>query len=118
MIEDEIVFERVIMQPMTTGSAVIADSGRMDQISEQHRQMAALDMETYGVYKASELANPRRPLFFGAKTVMDVGDQRKSDTYQEYGSIVSAGFVVGATVSAPSRARNRHRKCPLTSAYD
>ncbi|MBU1334414.1 MAG: hypothetical protein KJ944_21345 [Alphaproteobacteria bacterium] len=93
LIEDKIVFEKVIMQPMATGSAVIADSGRMDQIAEQHRQMAALDMEMYGVYKAAELGNPR-PLFFGAKTVVDVGDQRKSDTYQEYGSIVSARFVV------------------------
>lgn len=93
LIEDKVIFEKVIMQPMATGSAVIADSSRMEQVAEQHRQVAALDMEMYGVYKASELANPR-PMFFGAKTVVDVGDARKSDVYQEYGSIISARFVV------------------------
>ncbi|KRA98152.1 hypothetical protein ASD83_13970 [Devosia sp. Root685] len=95
LIEDKALFEKIILQPMATGSAVVADKNRMEEITAQHRQMAALDMEMYGVYKAAEFASPR-PIFFGAKTVVDVGDEKKSDTFQEYGSIVSARFLVRA----------------------
>lgn len=87
--------------------------------TEQHRQIAASDMEKHGVYNASEFANPR-PFFFGTTNMVDVRDQRKSDTHQVYGSLVSARFVVRtiATVFAPCRAPNRHRKCPFISTCD
>lgn len=84
-----------IIGPMTTGSAVIASEYQMDQIAEQHRKMVALDMETYGVYRASFLAAPR-PLFFGAKVVVDRADARKGDEFHEYGSVISARFVCAA----------------------
>ncbi len=67
----------------------------MQDIGAQHRKMAGLDMEMYGVYKAAELSSGN-PLFFGAKTVVDLADSAKGDTYHEYGSILSARFVLDA----------------------
>jgi adenosylhomocysteine nucleosidase len=84
------------MEPLATGSAVIASTERMGEINLQHRKMAGLDMELYGVYKAADLS-ALDPVFFGAKTVVDVGDAHKGDTYHEYGSVLSARFVVEAT---------------------
>jgi nucleoside phosphorylase/CheY-like chemotaxis protein len=95
LIEDPIVFESIIVAPMSTGSAVVASAERMQDIGAQHRKMAALDMEMYGVYKAAELSSGN-PLFFGAKTVVDLADSAKGDTYHEYGSILSARFVLDA----------------------
>jgi nucleoside phosphorylase len=95
LLEDAIVFEKIVPAPMATGSAVIASAERMAQIEEQHRKMAALDMEMYGVYKAADLS-ARRPLFFGVKTVVDLADSAKGDVYHEYGSVLSARFVVDA----------------------
>jgi adenosylhomocysteine nucleosidase len=95
LIEDPVVFESIIVAPMSTGSAVVASAERMQDIGAQHRKMAGLDMEMYGVYKAAELSSGN-PLFFGAKTVVDLADSAKGDTYHEYGSILSARFVLDA----------------------
>jgi adenosylhomocysteine nucleosidase len=93
LIEDEVLFKSIVIEPMATGSAVIASRSRMGEIEKQHRKMAALDMETYGVYRAAALS-ASTPLFFGAKMVVDNGDGDKGDRYHEYGCVVSARFVV------------------------
>ena len=93
LLEDAIVFERIKIAPLSTGSAVIADKSRMEAIAEQHRKMAGLDMELYGVYQAAALSS-LRPAVFGVKTVVDGGDGNKSDAYHEYGCALSARFVV------------------------
>jgi adenosylhomocysteine nucleosidase len=62
--------------------------------------MAGLDMEMYGVYKAVELSS-KNPI--GAKTVADLADNAKADKYHEYGSILSARFVVDAMVVLSTR---------------
>ena len=54
--------------------------------------MAGLEMEMYGVYKAAELSTVS-PLFFGAKTVVDIADNKKGDALHVYGSVVSARSV-------------------------
>jgi adenosylhomocysteine nucleosidase len=95
LIEDEVVFERMIVGPMATGSAVIASIERMAEIEAQHRKIAGLDMEMYGLYKAAELSISK-PVFFGAKVVVDLADSAKGDKYHEYGSILSARFALAA----------------------
>ena len=93
LLEDSIRFESIVIAPMSTGSAVIASSERMEQVGTQHRKMAGVDMEMYGVYKAAELS-AQNLVFFGAKTVVDLANNSKGDTYHEYGSILSARFVL------------------------
>ena len=93
LLEDQVVFEPVLFGPMVTGSAVIASKDRLSSITLQHRKLAALDMEMYGVYKAAYMSETT-PMFFGAKTVVDVGDGAKNDRYHTYGCDLSARFVV------------------------
>jgi adenosylhomocysteine nucleosidase len=93
LLEDAAMFEEIVIAPMATGSAVIASEERISAIQEQHRKMAALDMEMYGVYKAAQLS-ASSPVVFGAKTVVDLATHSKGDQYHEYGSILSARFIV------------------------
>jgi nucleoside phosphorylase len=83
-----------VMAPFVTGSAVIADPRRLAHIVQQHRKVAALDMETYGVYYAANESdrNPRH--FFAAKAVVDFADEAKGDALHSYGCIVSAQTTV------------------------
>ncbi|WP_370194429.1 MULTISPECIES: hypothetical protein [Aurantimonas] len=93
---DSVVKEAGIkFAPMATGSAVIANKARLEEINGQHRKLAAIDMEMYGVYRAAALSR-LNPFVFGAKTVVDTADSRKGDQYHEAGSVVSARFCVAA----------------------
>ena len=76
--------------PMATGSAVIADDQRLNHIRAQHRQVAALDMETYGVYYACHQHHTKIPHFFSMKTVVDLADRKKGDDLHYYGAALSA----------------------------
>jgi adenosylhomocysteine nucleosidase len=86
--------QKIVIAPMSTGSAVVASAERVDAIKEQNnRKMAGIEMEMYGIYRAAQ-ASTSRPIFFGAKTVVDLADDAKGDQYHEYGCILSAKFVV------------------------
>ncbi|WAJ27849.1 phosphorylase family protein [Antarcticirhabdus aurantiaca] len=93
--EDNVINQPVKLVPFVTGSAVIASSEKIEEIKRQHRKLAGLDMEMYGVYRACEISSPA-PEFFGAKTVVDLADEAKGDKYHVYGSVLSARFVVRA----------------------
>lgn len=84
------------LAPSVTGSAVIAAKERLEHIEQQHRKVAALDMETYGVYKASHEASHFVEHFFAAKVVVDLADADKSDDLHDYGSALSAAFCLEA----------------------
>ena len=88
----EVAAQKIVLAPMATGSAVIASTDRIVAIGEQHRKLAAIDMEMYGVYKAAELSK-QNVVCFGAKTVVDLADEAKGDTFHQYGCILSAKFV-------------------------
>ena len=90
--DPNLIGQPILFQPFATGSAVVASSEKMNAVAEQHRKMAALDMEMYGVYKAADLS-ARTVEFFGAKVVVDLADNAKGDTYHRYGSVLSARFV-------------------------
>jgi adenosylhomocysteine nucleosidase len=92
---DPTVDEKIIIAPIASGSAVIASQPRLAQIEEQHRKIAGLDMEMYGLYKSAQLSAVN-PIFFGAKTVVDLAHSAKGDQYHEYGAILSARFVIDA----------------------
>lgn len=91
--DTDVLYKPVVMGPVASGSAVVADPKRVKEISEQQRKMSAIDMEMHAVYRACELA-PERPVFFGAKTVVDMANSNKGDEHHVNGSIVSARFTV------------------------
>jgi adenosylhomocysteine nucleosidase len=83
-----------ILAPFASGSAVIADEKRLRHIEQQHRKIAALDMETYGVYYAAREARNPVGKFFSIKTVVDLADGDKSNDLHEYGCHVSARAAI------------------------
>lgn len=79
----------------TSGSAVIADQQYIKQIETIHRKVNALDMEVYAIQRAAELS-PDKPPCICAKTVVDLCDKKKSDYLHQYGSFISAKFMIRA----------------------
>lgn len=90
--EPEVNDSKVLIAPVSSGSAVIADEQKMREIVGQQRKMAALEMEMYSMYEAAK-QSLYKPLFFGAKAVADLGDENKGDTYHASAAILSARFV-------------------------
>ncbi len=88
----ELADMKIRLVPVSSGSAVIADADKMDQIGMQHRKMAGLEMEMYAMYEAAE-QSLAKPLFFGAKSVVDMGDKGKSDDYHRPACVTSARYV-------------------------
>lgn len=87
------------LAPAVTGSAVIADAARLEHIKVQHRKVAALDMETFGVYFACHESYWSIRHYFSIKCVVDLADDNKDDDLHEYGCISSARAVVKAVLS-------------------
>jgi adenosylhomocysteine nucleosidase len=94
-IGNKLLHEPIILAPTVSGSAVIASAEKIAEIAGQHRKLVALDMEIYGLYRAVELST-KKPIFFAAKTVVDLADDSKGDDFHLYGSVLSARFVVDA----------------------
>jgi len=84
---------KILVAPLSSGSAVISDNQMMDEIGNQHRKMAGLEMEMYSLYEAAS-QSLCKPKFFGAKAVVDMGDTHKSDDYHEYGCVMSARYTL------------------------
>lgn len=89
----ELSKSKIMLAPISSGSAVIADNERMQEIVGQQRKMAALEMEMYALYEAAR-QSLIKPLYFGVKSVVDLGDQYKGDNVHTEGATLSARFVV------------------------
>ena len=81
---------RMIIGPLASTSAVIADGVTMGAIANQHREVIGLEMEAYGVFAAAETACRPRPIAFAMKSVVDFGDPDKGDAVREYAAYTSA----------------------------
>lgn len=79
----------------SSGSAVIAEDGKVASLSVGQRKLAGFDMEVYSVYEAARHASSR-PIFFAAKTVVDDGGRNKGDQFHRIGCLLSARFVTNA----------------------
>jgi len=84
-----------VIAPSGSGSAVIASKEHIDKIALQHRKLAAIDMEVYGVHRAVALFGSEVHCF-AAKVVTDMADEEKDDALQIEGAVLSARFVVRA----------------------
>jgi len=91
--DTELKKSKIIFAPISSGSAVIADLAKMVEIGMQHRKMAGVEMEMYSLYEAAD-QSLCKPIFFGAKSVVDFGDAEKGDMLHLTASILSARFIV------------------------
>jgi adenosylhomocysteine nucleosidase len=76
-----------------SGSAVVADKAKRDEISGMHRKLASVEMEIYSFYRAASIS-VQKPVFFAAKGVVDDAGASKGDRYHDYGAISSARLIV------------------------
>jgi nucleoside phosphorylase len=81
---------KLVLGPMATGSSVLADARVADRIKEnQHKNVAGLDMETYGVFAAAQAYSADTKVI-SLKSVCDKGDIKKNNRYQSYAASVAA----------------------------
>lgn len=84
---------KLIVGPMATGAAVIADDRITKKIKEeQNKNVVGIDMETYAVYAAASAGY--RVAALSLKAVCDKANINKNDDYQAYSAKVSARTVV------------------------
>jgi nucleoside phosphorylase len=83
----------ILIGPMASGSAVLADDVTAETVKGQHRKLLGVDMELYGVYCAARDSSAPRPLTFGIKGVCDFADHRKGDKYQAFAAHMSARVI-------------------------
>lgn len=80
--------------PVASGSAVVADIERMQDIKRQNRKLIGLEMELYGLYSAGRDVDAPRPLTFGMKSVCDFGEKDKGDDFQAFCCYASAKVLL------------------------
>lgn len=84
---------KLIVGPVGSGSAVLADSKVIADIKQQHRELCGIEMETYGVYSAAAFASHPRPVAFAIKSVCDYGESDKDDKHQHFAAYTSAAVL-------------------------
>ena len=84
---------RVVIGPVASGSAVLADGEVVHEIKAQHRDLIGIEMEVYGMYSAAYSASQPQPLAFALKAVCDFADPNKGDNHQRYAAYTSANVL-------------------------
>jgi nucleoside phosphorylase len=84
------------LQPMVSGSQVVADSSVSTMIQNQGRKVAGIDMEVAAVLTAGRDFYNGGGIYIAAKSVVDLANPHKDDRYHEYGCALSARFIVRA----------------------
>lgn len=81
---------KVVLGPVASGSAVIADEMVVAEIKKQNREVCGIEMEAYGVFSAVENCSGLRPEVLALKAVCDFADPQKGDKVQRYAAYASA----------------------------
>jgi len=84
---------RVMIGPVASGSAVLADGDVVQEIKAQHQELIGIEMEIYGLYAAAHAASAPQPKFFAVKGVCDFADPDKGDDHQRYAAYASANVA-------------------------
>lgn len=84
---------RVVIGPVASGSAVLADGQVISEIREHNRELCGIEMEAYGLYAAARIAPNPQPIAFALKAVCDFADSDKDDKHQSYAAFTSANVA-------------------------
>jgi nucleoside phosphorylase/CheY-like chemotaxis protein len=93
---------RVHRGAVTSGGSVMQSSERLRHIVLQHKDLLGLEMEIFGFLEAAVLCPQPQPKAFSVKAVSDFGDERKSDSYQDFAAYVSANILYRVALDACS----------------
>jgi len=84
---------KIVIGPVATGSAVLADGAIIEEIKAQHRDLIGVEMEAYGLYAAAVASSHPQPLHFSLKSVCDFANSKKDDQHQRYAAFASANVL-------------------------
>lgn len=87
------VVPAVRVNATASGASVLQSQGHMNAVADQHKNVLGIDMETYSVFTAAEMADSPRPRCVSLKAVCDFGDGAKNDDYHAYAASLSAAFL-------------------------
>jgi nucleoside phosphorylase len=79
--------------PMASGAAVVENKRLIGEIVNHNRKLAAVEMESYGVFLAAMVSPKPRPLAMAIKSICDFGDVKKDDRYQLYAAYTSSRYL-------------------------
>lgn len=96
LMHSELADAPIQVQPMVSGSQVVADVAVSAVIGDQGRKVAGVDMEVASIYFVGHDFFDGGGIYFAAKTVVDLANPAKDNRYHEYGCTVSARFVAMA----------------------
>lgn len=78
---------------LPSGAAVVSNEEYLKSVLDpQYRKYLGIDMETYGVYYSCKNHNSNVK-YISIKSVSDLADKDKDDSYHKYGSYLSAFFA-------------------------
>lgn len=81
--------------PIASGSAVLADDKKVEEIRAHSRKLIGIDMETFGVYYGCKsFASIHKAHPISIKSISDFADKRKTDGYRDYAAHTSASFII------------------------
>jgi nucleoside phosphorylase len=84
---------RLLVGPVASGSAVLADGQVVNEIRAQERNLLGVEMECYGLFAAAAAAPNPRPTPVAFKAVCDFADPDKKDDFQAYAAYTSANAL-------------------------
>lgn len=80
--------------PMASMPAVIASIDEINEIKKHSRKLLGIEMESYGMFYASENAiSPRPEIVASLKSVSDFATVEKNNDYQDYAAYTSAALL-------------------------
>lgn len=83
----------IMISPTSSGSSVIASESVLESIREQHLKQTSFEMESYALYESARQAINSKIRYFSAKSVVDNGNEMKSDHYHRVACLISAKTV-------------------------
>jgi nucleoside phosphorylase len=84
---------KLLPGPMASGSYVIENIKKVEEVIDQQRKLVGIDMESYAVFFAATHSTDPKPKPIVVKSVCDFGDSDKDDKFQTYASFTSANFI-------------------------
>jgi nucleoside phosphorylase len=84
---------RLHLGPLGAADQVIDDESRISEIQKNWRKLIGVEMETYGVYRATHEAPEPKPRVVSFKAVCDFASN-KGDDWQEFAAFVAAQFTI------------------------
>lgn len=85
---------RVHFASIASGEKVIADENRASELTQLDANIAAIEMESFGVAVAAAKSE-YRPRFIAFRGICDYADDKKNDDWHEYAADSVAAYTIG-----------------------